>query len=520
MTAPNNAVEMTGIKKSFGGIHALKGVDFSVRPGTIHALVGENGAGKSTLLKILQGVQAPSEGRISVFGHEMGDHSAESSRRLGLGMIFQELSLVPTMSVAENIFLNREHKTAGGLLVDRRKDESRARELLAELGLDVDPRAPVNSLSTGAMQMTEIAKALSQDAKVLILDEPTSALSTVEVERLFVFLRGLRARGMAAIYVSHRMDEIMTIADEVTILRDGQNVLSAPMAEISLEAIVENMIGKKVTNFAYVPRNIDRSGTPILSAKGITGRNKPSDCTFDLFRGEVLGIAGLMGSGRSEIARALFGIDRLTGGSIALNGKTAAISSPIDAIKAGIVLIPESRQKEGLVVDHTIAANLSLPQIDALSSGPFVSRSREGAMALDLMGKLRVKAKSASVQVRSLSGGNQQKVVIAKWLATEPDVVILDEPTAGIDIGSKGEIVDLTRSFAAEGHGVIVISSEPAELLALSDRVLIVSNGRIAREVSREEIDAWGGDPNEPGHALRCEHGLQIAIQKANQNVH
>ncbi|MBE2276712.1 MAG: sugar ABC transporter ATP-binding protein [Rhodobacteraceae bacterium] len=510
------AVEMSGIHKSFGGISALKGVDLAVRPGSIHALVGENGAGKSTLLKILQGVISPDGGEIRVHGTALGQHAPEASRAAGLGMIFQELSLVPTLTVAENIFLNRELLRFTGT-INRKAERSRARDILASLGMEIDPDSPVGSLATGQRQMVEIAKALSQDARILILDEPTAALSTAEVAHLFGFLRDLKKRGLSAIYVSHRMDEIIEIADDVTILRDGRNVAAAALSDITLEGIVEAMIGKKVTNFAYRTRQIDRNVLPLLEVRGVSAGARPVDCSFRLFPGEVLGIAGLMGAGRSELVRSLFGVDRRSAGEIFLYGKPLQINSPSDAIAAGIVLIPESRQREGLVVDHSVIQNLSLPQIDALTTGGFVATGRERKLAADLIARLRIKTGSPHAAARSLSGGNQQKIVIAKWLATNPEVILLDEPTAGIDIGSKGEIVDLVRSFAETGKAVVVISSEPAELLALADRILIMSNGRIVREMTRDELHRNDGAATS-GQLLQSEQVLQVAIQKANTN--
>ncbi|PDT46632.1 sugar ABC transporter ATP-binding protein [Sinorhizobium fredii] len=515
------AVRMSDIRKSYGGVHALRGVSLTIRPGTIHALVGENGAGKSTLLKILQGVVTPTEGTIEVFGEHMSVSTPENSRRLGVEMIFQDLSLIPSLSVAQNVFLNREPKRMG-MLVDERKEIALAAEIIHELNLMVDPRTPVAELSPGQAQLTEIAKAISQNARVLILDEPTSSLSAQEVETLFGRLRKLTAAGTAIIYVSHRMTEIMTIADEITILRDGQNVTSGKVSDLTLDAIVQHMVGKRVSGFEYRPHPVDRTGEPALRVRGLSGdKGKPAEVSFDLHNGEVLGIAGLMGAGRSELARVLFGVDRKTAGTVELNGTELEFRAPIDAIKAGIVLVPESRHEEGLVVEHTVGHNLGLPQIDRLASGPFIDRHKENSLTSDLISRLRIKTPSADNRVRNLSGGNQQKIVIAKWLATDPSVVILDEPTAGVDIGSKAEIVELIRGIAAAGKSVIVISSEPAELLATSDRILVLSNGRLSREITREEIDSWAttvGDETQ-STLIRTELGLQVAIQKASQNV-
>ncbi|MGW1424345.1 sugar ABC transporter ATP-binding protein [Bradyrhizobium zhanjiangense] len=522
MIESSNAVEMTGIKKSFGGLHVLRGVDFAVKQGTVHALMGENGAGKSTLLKILQGILTPTEGSISVFGRQMNIFSAATSRALGIGMIFQELSLIPSLTVAQNIFLAREPRKFG-LLVDDRAARDRSRVILSELGMDVDPATPVEKLSTGQMQMVEIAKAISQDARVLILDEPTSALTGVEVERLFSLLKRLSADGVAIVYVSHRMDEIFEIAEEVTILRDGRNVATALLRQLEIQDVVEHMIGKRVGSFSWRPRSVDRTGCPALEVRSVSGPNKPINASFEVHSGEVLGIAGLLGSGRSELARVLFGIDPMTSGEIRVKDQAVRIRSPSDAMAAGVALIPESRAREGLIAAHSIRTNLSLPRLGDLARGPFLDDAKEAASATGLIQRLRIKATSSSVPVRTLSGGNQQKVVLGKWLAMNPEILILDEPTAGIDIGSKTEIVELIRELADEGRAIIIISSELAELLAVSDRVLILSDGRIAREVSRDEISMATGEPT--GNAddgmqiAKAEHNLQVLIQEVRLNA-
>jgi ribose transport system ATP-binding protein len=518
-----NAVRMSGIKKSFGGVRALKGVDLFVKAGSVHALVGGNGAGKSTVLKILCGVHAPDEGEISIFGVPMRVHTSDAARRLGVAMIFQELSLIPTLTVAQNIFLTREPRRAG-VLVDTREANQQAQRLLGALGENIDPRTPVRRLSPGQAQITEIAKAISQKARVLIMDEPTSALSTTEVTKLFAFLRRITAQGVAVIYVSHRMDEISEVAEEVTIFRDGQRIVTAFLRDLTLDQIVEYMVGKRVHNFTWKPRQVDRSQEPMLETRSLSGRGKPIDVSFRLFRGEVLGIAGLLGSGRSELARLLFGIDPIVSGEILVRGKPITITSPRSAIKAGIALIPESRQREGLIVAQSVVANLSLPRIDGLSRGPFLDKSSQTAMATELVKRLLVKTASLNVAVRTLSGGNQQKLVLGKWLAMEPEIIILDEPTAGVDIGSKSEIIELIRSLADSGKSIIIISSEPAELLAASDRILIMNDGRLARELGRNEINKWAvpdaESDDESTHQLeQSEHGLQVAIQEVRQNA-
>lgn len=509
-----DAVRMTGIRKSFGGISALAGVDLVVAAGSIHALLGENGAGKSTLLKILRGVQPPDSGEIVIGGKPMTAFTPEGARSLGVGMIFQEMSLVPTLTVAQNIFLTREPR-CGRVLLDDKAATRAAVVLLQQLGLDVDPRTIVERLSTGQKQMTEIAKAISQNARVLIMDEPTSALSTAEVDRLFAFLRGIRQRGTAVIYVSHKMDEIQQIADAVTVLRDGRHIITSPLADLTLDSIIEHIVGRRVNAFAWKARRVDRSQKPLLQVRNLSGAQKPREVSFDVYPGEVLGIAGLMGAGRSEMARAICGIDQRSG-EVRLRDKVVQPGSTGAAIGAGLALIPEDRRTQGLVLDHSVLSNLSLPTIDRLSARGFVDDRRVRGMAEGLVTRLRVKVGSITAPVRLLSGGNQQKVVLGKWLAADPTVLVLDEPTAGVDIGSKAEIVELIRTLANTGRGIIMISSELAELLSVSDRILVMQGGRIARELNREEVNSWAAEDAESVDQIsQMEHGLQMAIQGA-----
>lgn len=509
-----DAVRMTGIRKSFGGISALAGVDLVVASGSIHALLGENGAGKSTLLKILRGVQPPDGGEIVIGGKPMTAFTPEGARSLGVGMIFQEMSLIPTLTVAQNIFLTREPRR-GRLLLDDKAANRAADVLLQQLGLEVDPRTIVERLSTGQKQMTEIAKAISQNARVLIMDEPTSALSTAEVERLFTFLRGIRERGTAVIYVSHKMDEIQQIADAVTILRDGRHIITRPLADLTLDSIIEHIVGRRVNAFAWKARHVDRGQEPLLRIRNLSGMQKPNEVSFELYPGEVLGIAGLMGAGRSEMARAICGIDPRAG-EVRLRDRTVKPGSTRAAIGAGLALIPEDRRTQGLILEHSVLSNLSLPTIDRLSARGFVDDRRARSMAEGLVSRLRVKLGAITAPVRLLSGGNQQKVVLGKWLAADPAVLILDEPTAGVDIGSKAEIVELIRALADSGRGIIMISSELAELLSVSDRILVMHGGRITRVLSRAEINSWAAEDAEAVDQIsQMEHGLQMAIQGA-----
>ena len=509
------AVKMTAISKAFGGVQALSDVDFSAAFGEIHALVGENGAGKSTILKILRGVHVPDHGQIAIGGVPLTTHTSEAARRLGIAMIFQEMSLVPSLSVAQNVFLAREALNGAGLIDDREAERS-TRALLDQLAVDIDPRATVGSLSTGQRQLTEIAKALSQDAHVLVLDEPTSALSASETDVLFAFLKRIRREGVCVIYVSHRMEEVFAIADRATVLRDGRHVITAPLADLTMEEMVQHIVGRRVGAFAWREHHVDRGAEPLFSVKGISGVSKPKDVSLDLFAGEILGIGGLLGSGRSELARVLCGIDPLLSGSICLRGHEITVANPRDAMAKGIALIPEDRVRQGLITQHDIGSNVRLTVLDRICKYGFVDDRRGRTLVDDLIARLRIKATSQDTLVHNLSGGNQQKVVLAKWLATTPDILVLDEPTAGVDIGSKVEIVDLIRTMADAGKGIIFISSELAELLAVSDRILVLSNGRQVREIGREEINSWSADATEPDARIAAsEHGLQLAMQQA-----
>ncbi len=507
------AVVMTGISKAFGGVKALDNVDFEVRPGEVHALLGGNGAGKSTILKVLNGVHRPDAGTVEVGGTPLTTHTPEASRAAGIAMNFQEMSLIPTLSVAQNIFLTREARTSSGWLDDA-AGEARAAEIFAMLEVKVDPRAIVGALGAGQRQLTEIAKAISQGSKVLILDEPSTALAVSDVERLFTFLRRLRSQGVAIIYVSHRMDEIARIADRATILRDGRHVITAPMADLPLDVMIEHIVGKRSKGLADVQRGTTARGAVLLEARSLSGAHKPDDVSFTLHRGEVLGLAGLLGSGRSALARVLAGIEPATGGEIRIKGKPVAIRKPSDAIAAGVALVPEARATQGIIPAHSVASNMVLSVLGRISGKGVVNRARVQAITDDMIQRLSIKTASRDHAVSTLSGGNQQKVVIGKWLATDPDILVLDEPTAGIDIGSKSEIIRLIRDLAAQGKGIVMISSELSELLTACDRILVMADGRDHQLIDRATLD----DPAEtdPGHRLQgAERRLQTEIQNA-----
>ncbi len=509
--ADTAVVRMLGISKSFGGIRALDNVDLTIERGEIHALLGENGAGKSTILKILRGVLAPDSGTIEIDGKRIVHVSPEAARRAGVAMIFQEMSLIPTLTVAQNIFLNHEARGALGL-IDDREAERQAKALFEILGVDVEPTAVAGDLGTGQRQLTEIVKAMSQQARILILDEPTSALSAGDVERLFTFLRRLRSEGVAIIYVSHRMDEIMRIADRATILRDGKHVVTAPIAELTLEAIVTHIVGRRVRNFADARGADSETGDVLVELAHLSGVHKPRDVSLTLRRGEVVGVAGLLGSGRSSLARVVCGLDPLASGEIRVSGRPVNMAGARDAIRHGIVLIPEDRIRQGVIVDHSVASNICLPVLDRLSTASWVSNGKAQSLADTQIAKLRIKTASRESAVRSLSGGNQQKVVLAKWLAADPDVLVLDEPTAGIDIGSKSEIIALVRELARAGKAIILISSELTELLAASDRILLMAEGRISGEIAR---DGLMREDDTSAHLGDAEQRLQVMLQQA-----
>jgi len=495
------AVELKGIVKGFNGNPVLHGVDFDLRTGEVHALMGGNGAGKSTLMKILQGVYTADAGTISVAGTPVQIRSPQDAKNAGIGMVFQEFSLIPTLTVAQNIFLTNEPRKGG--LLDDREAERRAHLLFADMGVDIDPRATVSKLSTGYWQLTEIAKALSQNVRVLILDEPTAALTVSETQALFELLRTLKSRGISLIYISHRMEEIFQIADRITVLRDGQRVLTAATSELTMHQLVEQIVGRKVEGaFVWKERAITRTGTPLLDVQHLRAGPRVQDVSFQLHAGEILGLAGLMGSGRTELVRALFGIDRIQSGQVSVRGRRLAIRSPQDALGAGICLVPEDRRAQGLVLGHTVKDNLLLPLLGGLQRNGLIDDRAGDRLVESYVESMQIKTDSIHKIIRLLSGGNQQKVVIAKWLASKPDILLMDEPTAGVDIGAKTEILDVIRRLADEGKGVIVISSEFTELLAVADRVLVMRNGTVTQEIDRRNIES--------------EETLEQAVQRAS----
>jgi ribose transport system ATP-binding protein len=475
---------MSGIRKSFPGVVALAGVDLELRRGEVHVLLGENGAGKSTLMKILSGALRKDEGVISLEGREVEIAGPRHARELGIGIIYQELMLVPELSAAENVFLGREPLRFPGL-IDRRAMMREAARLLQELGAAFDVGAPTRQLSIAQRQLVEIAKALSLNARILVMDEPTSALTGREAGALFKMIRQLTAQGVSVVYISHRLDEIFDIGDRVTVLRDGQHIATRPIGDTNRRELVRLMVDRDLHEI--VTRTPVARGDELLRVIGLRRRGVLHDVALTVHAGEIVGLAGLLGSGRTRVARAIFGLDRRDGGEIFVKGRQRAISSPRQAIRAGLGFVTEDRKGEGLVLGLSVRANLSLAVLRKLSRFGVVRRAQEREMSDRYARELRIKTPSLEQAVLHLSGGNQQKVVLGKWLACEVDVLFLDEPTRGIDVGSKQEIYNLISRLAAKGVGIVLISSELPEIVGLCDRVLVMRSGRVAGEFTREE---------------------------------
>jgi len=488
MEAP--ILEMKNINKSFNGIRVLSDARFELRKGEVHALMGGNGAGKSTLMKILTGVYTPDGGSIRLFGSEVQFRMPQDSEKHGISMIFQEFSLVPTLTVAQNIFLGREPRTRWGF-IDDKKCEEMTRELLSELHVDMDPNRLVSELGVGFWQMTEIAKALSKNTKILIMDEPTSSLTTKETEVLFNLISRLKQKGISIIYISHRMEEIYRICDRITVMGDGRHLVTDDVGRLDMDTVIRHIAGKNIDSFEWKRRAGSSNSPVVLQVSGLRTDNRVNGVDLELRQGEVLGIAGLMGSGRSELLRALFGIDRVTDGEILLRGQKVTIRNPKEAISLGLALVPEDRRVQGLVLEHEVKDNILLPSL-ARKRDVFVNDKMEKNLAETWVRNLNIKTDSIHKSARLLSGGNQQKIVFAKWLANDPDILLLDEPTIGIDIRAKSEIIETIRRLADEGKSIVLVSSEMAELLAVSDRIVIMHNGKSRKVIAREDIASEG----------------------------
>ncbi|MCK6457485.1 MAG: sugar ABC transporter ATP-binding protein [Phycisphaerae bacterium] len=471
-----------GVTKRFPGVMALDGVTFDVAPGECHALMGENGAGKSTLGKIVAGVLRPDGGVLRLDGRAIRFRTPSDAAAAGISIVHQELAFCPNLSIAENLFLSRLPSRRGW--VRWRDMQQQARGMLARVGLEVDPRIPIERLSTAQEQLVQIAEAVGRGARIIVMDEPTSSLSQVESQRLFEIIADLRSRGVTILYVSHRMDEVLRLCDRITVLRDGQHVRTRRASETTTDEIVQLMIGRPIGE-CFPAHKAEPRGAVRLDVQHLTAAGRFEDVTLTIHGGEIVGLAGLVGAGRSELARAIFGIDRFDRGAIRVDGRPVTIRSPRDAIDLGIGLLPEDRKRQGLVLSMTCRENVSLAMLPTLSRGGWLNQRRERGMAGELFGQLRVKAPHADTPTASLSGGNQQKVALAKWLARRCPILILDEPTRGVDVGAKAEIHALIDRLAAEGRAVLLISSELPELLHLSTRIVVLAGGRIVGEVAR-----------------------------------
>ncbi len=475
---------LRGIRKTFPGVVALGGVDLELWPGEVHVLLGENGAGKSTLMKIISGAVRRDSGEVRVDGALVEIAHPRAAQALGIAIIYQEFNLVPQLTVAENIYLGREPRRLPGV-IDQGKLIREAQRQLDDLGVAIDARSRVSELSVAPRQMVEVAKALSLEARVLIMDEPTSALTEQEIAELFAAIRRLKARGVAIVYISHRMDELFAIGDRVTVLRDGRHVATRAIGETNRAELVRWMVGRDLQE--QFPKRCGALGAEVLRVERLQRAGVLHDISFTLHRGEVVGLAGLMGSGRTELARAIFGADRMSGGQIFVRGKPCTIDSPRAAIDLGLGFLTEDRKQQGLVLVLSVQENVCLPSVSRLARLGVMQTARETSVAAKRIAELRIKTPGPWQRAGHLSGGNQQKVVLAKWLCTEADILIFDEPTRGIDVGAKVEIYQLINELAARGAAILMISSELPEILGMSDRILVMQAGRIAGEFSAAE---------------------------------
>ncbi len=480
-------LKMKNIKKSFSGVLALKGVDFDLKAGEIHALMGENGAGKSTLMKILTGIYRPDDGEIFYSGKPCVFNSVKDSQKIGITMIHQELNLIKDLTVAQNIFLGRE-KTLGDIYIDDRKMEAEAQMLLNYVGTDVSPSAKIRDLTVGKQQQIEIAKAISFETQILILDEPTTALSESEAEELFRIMSELKSRGVGMIYISHRIEEIQKIADRITVMRDGEHISTQNKALLTIDEIIKMMVGSEISEVEKSIRRNNKNEPVILEVENLNVNNKIKNINFALHKGEILGFSGLMGAGRTEVARAISGADRFLSGKIIINGKTIRLKSTVDAVKNGVCYLSEDRKQYGLLLYKSVTENVALASLKSYIKNGFLSDKKMKKSAENKIRILKVKTSSMEQSVKNLSGGNQQKVIIARWLLTKSNIFIFDEPTKGIDIGAKNEIYSLLRKLADEGKSIILISSELSEITQLSDRVIVMCEGEITGELTKTEI--------------------------------
>lgn len=482
-------VRLHRIRKAFGPTLAVDDVDLEIFPGEVHGLVGENGAGKSTLMRILAGLFPEYEGKIEVEGREARVTSVRQARRLGISLVHQELSLVPELSVAENIFLGQEPRSSVPGFISRKKSRQQAKDLLKDMGVDIEPKAKIIGLGVAYRQLVEIAKGLAIKPKVLILDEPTSSLTAPEIKELFRVVRKLAERGAAVVYISHKLDEIFELADRITVLRDGAKVASDMKDKWDEKSLIRAMVGREFSSL-FPHNHIPDFNTVALEVKGLSRPDKFQNISFKLHQGEVLGVYGLIGAGRTELSETLFGLGPAQSGEIIIFGKSVKIKHPWAAKSLGIALVPEDRRGRGLVLMHSVKKNITLPFLNHLSSLGFIERRRESQEAAKIMKSFSIIAASSSAAAETLSGGNQQKIVIGKWLLRTPRILVLDEPTRGIDVGAKAEVHALIDKLAGEGMAILLISSELPEIMGMSDRVIVMREGGIAAEFSGKEIIA------------------------------
>jgi rhamnose transport system ATP-binding protein len=484
MTTP--ILAMRGVSKSFGAVAALRDGQLDLNAGEVHGLVGENGAGKSTLVKVLAGAHAPDAGTLMLDGQPLTLHGTAGARAAGIAVIYQEPTLFADLSVAENIFIGRQ-PLRGLRRIDKSAMRARTVELFGTLGVRIDPDRPARGLSIADQQLVEIAKALSFDARILVMDEPTAALSGVEVERLFAVVRSLASAGAAVLFISHRFNEVFSLCQRVTVMRDGRWVSTDPVADVTIDAVVRRMVGREVSSL--YPKQEAVPGDVLLEVRGLRRRGVFEDVSFTVRAGEIVALAGLVGAGRSEVIRAVFGIDRADGGEVFVAGRRLRPGRPSAAIAAGLALVPEDRRQQGLVMPLSVERNATLPRRWKLSRFGLLGWGAERRAAADATTRLQVRAARLTDPVSTLSGGNQQKVVLAKWLSTNPRVLVVDEPTRGIDVGTKAEVHRLLSQLAAEGVAILMVSSELPEVLGMADRVLVMHEGRLVADIPRERAD-------------------------------
>ena len=478
-------LKMQGIQKYFSGVHALKGVDFELKAGEVHALMGENGAGKSTLIKVLCGIHKKDGGTIEYFGEDTSFQNIAESQAAGISVIHQELNMMNHLTVAQNMFIGREFMSAA--FINDRAMEEEARKLFDKMGVKIDPSVKLGDLTVGKQQMVEIAKAVSRDCKLLVLDEPTAALTQPEVEELFKIMRDLQKKDIGMIYISHRMDEINRISDRVTVMRDGEYVGTVNTADVTKDDIVKMMVGRVIMGEQKSCSTCPADAPVLLEVKNLNAGKEVKDVSFVLRKGEILGLAGLMGAGRTEVARALYGADPRQSGEIYLNGKKVRIKTPKQAVKHGICYLSEDRKRYGLMLDKSITENTTISSVDDFITAGLISDSKMRTSSAEFNEKLRTKTPSMDQLLKNLSGGNQQKVIIARWLMKNSDIFIFDEPTRGIDVGAKSEIYRLMEELVAQGKSIIMISSELAEVLRMSDRIMVMCEGRKTGELDISE---------------------------------